>query len=103
MEEVGQSKTPFELLIAAASSRLPIPSKVTLLIKRYYTSHHVLPINMWIAYNYTSSVHEMSFFNVVHDVTETFKVGAIPRCDVITNALCQYAQCAEICRPIITA
>merc|ERR1719474_2172522 len=75
--DVERDKSSFELLISAASrvtasSRLRIPLKVILLIKRYYTLT-VLPINMYIAYNYTSSVHEMQLYNVVHDTTETFK------------------------------
>jgi len=70
--DAARGKSSFELLISAASSRMPIPTKVILLIKRYYTSM-VLPINMYIAYNYTSSVHEMQLYNVVHDTTETFK------------------------------
>ena len=49
----------FELLLLGCSKRSQIPSQVSFLIWRYYTNLFTLSMNMYIAFNYTSSVHDL--------------------------------------------
>eukprot|EP01084_Bolivina_argentea_P034731 64320_1 len=65
-------ETVFELLVSGLSKRLDVPLQLKLLIKQYYTKFYFLPINTYIAYNYTSSILEMSLFNVITDQKESY-------------------------------
>ena len=67
------NKTAFGLLLSGMSKRLLIPGDVLLIIKQYYTRFYTLAINMYIAYNYTSSVHDLQLFNLIKESTHTYR------------------------------
>ena len=72
IDTMAHKKTGFEILVLIMSKRSEIPSVVVLTIRKYYTSLHFLSMNMYITFNYTSSIHDMELLHVQSGHSRTY-------------------------------